>query len=61
MAPERPTRGVFIPNEVIYLEIQDLKRAVLMGMSQRPTWAALGKIVVVLVSITGLALAAVAM
>ena len=50
----RQTNGVFVPNEVIYLEIQDLKVAVLKGMAQRPTWAALGKVLLGLTSITGL-------
>ncbi len=60
-SPRRPTNGVFVPNEVIYLEIQDLKMAVLKGMAQRPTWAALGKILAVLVPVIGLVLAAVAL
>ena len=57
----RKTNGVFVPNEVIYLEIQDLKIAVLKGMAQRPTCAALGKIFAVLVPVIGLAIAAVAL
>ncbi len=59
--PPRPTNGVFVPNEVIYMEIQELKVAVLKGMAQRPTWAALGKILLGLIPIAGLALAALAM
>ncbi len=59
--PTPRTNGVFVPNEVIYLEIQDLKIAVLKGMAQRPTWAALGKIFAVLVPVIGLAIAAVAL
>ncbi len=53
----RRINGVFISNETIYNEIQDLKVAVLKGMAQRPTWAALGRVIAVFIPIAALLVA----
>ena len=55
--PGRSSNGVFVSNQTIYLKIEELEKTVLSGLAQRPTWAALGRVIAVFIPIAALLVA----